>query len=937
MDVELPPDPYRKEDQLQDDEPPKAKRNGLVFDDEPITAGASEKLPDGPDELPPDPLLDTAKEMVRETIDEEMALFEVLVVTDVEILQRHNEPGGALTDAKARVAVVTDPANLLAADKLMVQWAQAGKPVVTWCSMTDRGRQVAREVADTLNPYLRDAANAGDDAAVRVRHIVKDPRDWQPFVDSFDGLAAGARKTVPPGPRRSSGGDGARSAAAQDDDYSATSLRNAEKLLLDHPDRLLVVTDSQDALSDLYVLGENGVWRRGDVTLREWMGQMADDLKIKAVIRDQLDGRELSAVLQRIRRLAEPATLEPIREQAATALRRLIDRGELQRDDVTTCLDTDLDGDLRYLGATNGVIDLSSGKLLPPAEGRRHLVTWQTPVVYDPAATHKDVDLLFGHLPEVLRIWWWAVLGYHLLGSPSRRFYVVEGPKGGGKSTLANALEAVLGPYASRPQDTALEAPRASAGLSPEIEKLTSPRRFALLVELTIRRVSGAQMKRFCGDDAQTLRKPYKDEITARLTATMLLFCNPGSVPHLRLQDDAMADRLRVLPYPSIPESSRDPLFTRRVQIDEGFKRAFLARLVASAAAQEPGVPPEEPPEVAAATAERVRDDLGELGVFAQRLVRDADATLPFADVWDAWCQYNEESTEALEPGGITKRRLSGALRNFVPRLPVARQFRIEGKRVRGFRGWRLLSPEEAEQAAAEQQAETEPSTDYTPSPAAEKAIRDLLAGFPYDFSVLGVALNHKGLLGCLFGVGNDDQLIALRYEYENGRRLAKKLQELTKLVAYHGPEKTPVTSPESMRLAQANLGNEDLAAGWLDSTIHVLAWLADLNRPVGPAYEQARARFDSLGPLTTTNDKIAREVLFEADRQSGGTADVWELALKAVELLGDELGRIPLKEADLYNAVEIEASIKRLLGLDDRAPADGQTNRSTLGQGGGK
>ncbi len=201
----------------------------------------------------------------------------------------------------------------------------------------------------------------------------------------------------------------------------------------------------------------------------------------------------------------------------------------------------------------------------------------------------------------------------------------------------------------------------------------------------------------------------------------------------------------------------------------------------------------------------------------------------------------------------------------------------------------------------------------------------------------MGVALNHEDLLGCLFGVGNDDQLIALRYEYENGRRLAKKLQELTKLVAYHGSEKTSVTSPESMRLAHPNQDDEDLAAGWLDTTIRVLAWLADRNRPVGPAYEQARARFDSLGPLTTTNDKIAREVLFEADRQSGGTADVWELALKAVELLGDELGRIPLKEADLYNAVEIEASIKRLLGLDDRAPADGQTNRSTLGQGGGK
>ena len=509
MDVELPPGPYLKEDQLQDDEPPKAKRNGLVFDDEPITAGASEKLPDGPDELPPDPLLDTAK-MVRETIDDEMALFEVLVVTDVEILQRHNEPGGALTDAKARVAVVTDPANPLAADELMLQWAQAGKPVVTWCSMTDRGRQVAREVASTVDPYLQAAADADDDAAARVRHIVKDPRDWQPFVDSFDGLAAGARKTVPPAPRRSSGGDGARSAAAQDDDYSGTSLRNAEKLLLDHPDRLLVVTDSQDALSDLYVLGENGVWRRGDVTLREWMGQMADDLRIKAALHDQLDGKELSAVLQRIRRLAEPATLVPIREQAATALRRLLNRGELQRGDVTTCLDTDLDDDLRYLGATNGVIDLSSGKLLPPAEGRRHLVTWQTPVVYDPAATHKDVDLLFGHLPEVLRIWWWAVLGYHLLGYPTRRFYVVEGPKGGGKSTLANALEAVLGPYASRPQDTALEAPRASAGLSPGNREadLAAPVRAARRTDHQkgVRTTDEAFLWRRCPDSTQALQ-----------------------------------------------------------------------------------------------------------------------------------------------------------------------------------------------------------------------------------------------------------------------------------------------------------------------------------------------------------------------------------------------------------------------------------------------
>ena len=96
----------------------------------------------------------------------------------------------------ARVAVVTDPADPLAADVFMVRWAQVGKPVVSWCSMTDQGRRVARELASTLNPHLEAAGNGNGDP-VRVRHIVKDPRTWQPLVDPFESLVAGARKTVP--------------------------------------------------------------------------------------------------------------------------------------------------------------------------------------------------------------------------------------------------------------------------------------------------------------------------------------------------------------------------------------------------------------------------------------------------------------------------------------------------------------------------------------------------------------------------------------------------------------------------------------------------------------------------------------------------------------------------------------------------------------------
>ena len=51
----------------------------------------------------------------------------------------------------------------------------------------------------------------------------------------------------------------ASTVVAEQDDYDVSSMLSAERLLTAHLDRLLVVTDDQDALSDLYVLGDNGV------------------------------------------------------------------------------------------------------------------------------------------------------------------------------------------------------------------------------------------------------------------------------------------------------------------------------------------------------------------------------------------------------------------------------------------------------------------------------------------------------------------------------------------------------------------------------------------------------------------------------------------------------------------------------------------------------
>ena len=418
-------------------------------------------------------------------------------------------------------------------------------------------------------------------------------------------------------------------------------------------------------------------------------------------------------------------------------------------------------------------------------------------------------------------------------------------------------------------------------------------------------------MKRFCGDDSQTLRKPHEHEITARLTATMLLFCNPGSVPYLRLQDEAMADRLRVLPYPGIPEESRDPLFTRRVQTDETFKEAFLARLIAAAAAERPGVPPEEPPEVAAATAERVRDDVGELGTFVRRLVRDADNVLAFSEVWAAWCEYNEENPdEAHEPGGISKRRLSGALREFVPSLPAARQFRIGKGRARGWRGWRLLSTEEAEQAAVDQLAEKSPVI---------QAMQDLLAGFPDDFSVLGHTIgNVTEILQTL----DNAELLALRTVCDDGRALAKQVRSLTERSFHMNIATGTVFDADgNLRDCRPALDKEVRVQEQLRKSIFHLAWEAIYDQSGKPVLKDLLRMQDVWAWWTR---RTAMSVVEAAVQKVGPEADVPTVLRKAISLLWDEIDSIPEEEREKYNLYDTEdiaTAIKYLINFE-RAPS---------------
>ena len=216
------------------------------------------------------------------------------------------------------------------------------------------------------------------------------------------------------------------------------------------------------------------------------------------------------------------------------------------------------------------------------------------------------------------------------------------------------------------------------------------------------------------------------------------------------------------------------------------------------------------------------------------------------------------------------------------------------------------------------------------------QAVRELLNGFPRDFSFHGVTLGRGPLYECLLQVRNDDWLIALRDMYKDGHQLAEQLKNIRDFITYLGPENEPMTSADSIRQVYPDWNNDLLGAAWLSHTIYSMAWAADMNRPKGPAYQQAQDRFNRLGTMTP-NDDIALNVLSEADRQSGACVEDAEVLLPiAVDLLVEELTGLPLDEAGFYNSTEIVNAMKKLVGLEGRAPEDGQTNRTTLGQGRG-
>ena len=853
--------------------------------------------------------------MVQEIVAEEMELFETLVVTDCDRLQAQLTAGHL---PGARVAVVTDEfQQITSVDQLALHAARVGKAIRTWCTQTDRGRHIAREAARTLDPAIVGGR--------KVLHITVPPDQWQPVLHPFDSLIDSARTTVPASPGRQT------TVSAEPPPFDPSPAEVARRIILRFGEDLLIVAPPQQShpatkpnspavYSTGYSLGDNGIWCAGGDPWARWLIEIADMMTRDAAL-SGLSGKALTATLATINRIKRPGMVDQVRPMLRAVLDLLRRNGEPCRD-VTECAAEDLDAELRYLGVANGVMDLALGTLLPPEEGRKALVTILAPTKFDPDARHPVVDDLLERMDPKRRRHFLGALGNALRAVPKRLYAIVCEPDCA-KTTYHNLLVNTLGRVYVRTAGANVVQDRRNAmtsdtQLTPGLTAWWTPTRIIIMDEVKESSLSPEIVKDLTGGGLLSARGMRQDLQTKQATATTFMMSNEETVPQLRLDDSGMRARYRELRLPHIPDGERDEGYIRdeATQLPD-VRAAFLAVLVD--AAKENPEPPSDTPEVMDTTAKRIAQDAGELGRFARRIVRDGASRLAFSDMWAAWCQANSEPTEAKGPGGIGKRTIVRRLRSYVSELPDPVTVRLENRNSRGWRGWKLLEPDDP---SLEPQPKASSEPKYVPGAEADQAIRDLLADFPKQFPVFDVVLDRRIVLACLIGVRNDFWLVALRDEYKNGQELYKKLTEISEIVSYHGPEKKLMTSADSMRAAYPDLGDYDLAAGWLDHTISMLARSADRSRPVGPVFEQVRDRFNSI-KCKSGWASMALETLFEADRSLGPDADAQALVEEAVRLLVDELSDLPLEEAKLYDAADIEAAVKELAGLQPSKDAD--------------
>jgi P4 family phage/plasmid primase-like protien len=219
-------------------------------------------------------------------------------------------------------------------------------------------------------------------------------------------------------------------------------------------------------------------------------------------------------------------------------------------------LPEEMDASRDLLNVLNGTIDLRTG------ERRKHrredLITKLAPVEYDAGATAPAwATTLERVLPsEEVRQFFKKVCGYALTGDVSEQMLpVLFGTGANGKSTVLNALLAVLGDYGMQAAPDLLVAKKGSHPT--ELADLFGMRFVASIEVEDGSRLAESLVKQLTGGDRIKARRMRQDFWEFEPTHKVFMACNHK--PQVRGTDNAIWRRIRLVPFTeTIPPAEQD-------------------------------------------------------------------------------------------------------------------------------------------------------------------------------------------------------------------------------------------------------------------------------------------------------------------------------------------------------------------------------------------
>ena len=488
---------------------------------------------------------------------------------------------------------------------------------------------------------------------------------------------------------------------------------DASRVLIRYADRLLVVQhrDHHELLS----LDDNGAtWSDNPTRLWEWHRKAATSHA------DGIEGRdattkEIRAATRYLHRSRTQLGFKRMLGAVGPAFLHLQDSEDIPPG-LTVCQRGNLDRNPLYLGCANGVVDLNVGRLLPPEEGRRQLISRNTSVSFDPEARDGAVDDLLTILSPPERSHLLASLGHALRGGSPGRWYVLYGEPDSGKTVLLRIIADALGilqsgGYAFFPPDRLMISGRH-----------TSTTRFAnQLREFTRGRVALVDGLPVIGANfnlglVKTLiseghlgrwNEHNLDGAPTPVTATIFQALRPEEIDQLDLSDPALVDRTHILSCLALHgRTIGDGLFLD--PITDQARQALLALLVQHAAANPE--PPDSPASVTRLLRERRRASIGSVGrwlVDHLQVTGDGDEMILADEIMAALAADIPPDAQA-QFQGRTRREILHLARDLIQGFPIAGRVKRGGRLLSAYPGVRLLTSADIHPAGAALPADIE-------------------------------------------------------------------------------------------------------------------------------------------------------------------------------------------------------------------------------------